>query len=212
MDIKKTQSGLTVVEVMVVVAIFALVTSVLFFNFSKFTTNVSLKNLAQEIALMVRKAQTYATGVHNLDGISVSSTQFPSYGISFSTSTSGGAYAPTNKKFVLFADVANSSGSTNRFYDNNNSACGNPSSVRECVEMLTITSGDRIVSLCTDLGCITNGSANVLFRRPTPDAEICVVSGSTCGSLRAYLEVNIESAKGSTKKITIWNTGQIAVS
>lgn len=211
MAIKHSQSGLTVIEVVAVIAIFALISTVLFVNFSKFTTNVSLKNLTQEIALMIRKSQTYATGIHNIDGVAVASSAFPAYGMSFSVATSGGTYAPTNKKFVLFADVANSSGQTNRFYNNDNTRCGDPATGKECVEMFGITSTDKIVQLCTDAGCTTTGTVNVVFRRPIPDAEICVVSGSSCGALRSFLKIVIESAKGTQRSVTVWNTGQIAV-
>lgn len=211
MDVKNTQAGLTLIEVAVVVGIFAIVSGVLFFNFSKFSSNVSLKNLAQEIALMVRKSQTYATGVHNLDGVTVVSTQFPSYGISFSAAATSGNFAPNNKRFALFADVANSSGQTNRFYNNNASGCGTPTAAAECVEILTISTTDKIVSVCTDAGCSSTGTVNVLFKRPNPDAEICVVSGSSCGALRSFARIVIESAQGKQRSVTIWNTGQIAV-
>lgn len=211
MAIKHSQSGLTVIEVVAVIAIFATVSTILFLNFSKFTTNVSLKNLTQEIALMIRKSQTYATGIHNIDGVAVMSSSFPAYGMSFSVATSGGTYAPTNKKFILFADVANGSGQINRFYNNNNASCGEPTATNECVEVFTINSTDKIVQLCTDSGCTTTGAVNVVFRRPIPDAEICVVSGSSCGPLRSFLRVVIESAKGVQRSVTIWNTGQIAV-
>ena len=204
------QAGLTMVELIVVVAIFAVISSVLFFNFSDFNTTVSLRNLSQEVALMVRKSQVYATGVHNLDGVSASSKVYQAYGISFSAKATGGAYEATTKRFVLFADTV-TSGVNNRRYAAS-SSCGNPTTSNECVEAFGIVTGDKITSLCTDLGCSSTNTVNVVFRRPSPDAEICIDTGSgTCSSLRSFLKVVIQSARGQERNVTIWNTGQINV-
>ncbi len=206
MAIKKSQSGLTLVEVMVVVAIFALVSGVLFFNFNDFNTNVTLRNLSQETALAIRKAQTYATGVQKLDGIETYSSTFSAYGISFSPDDNATAFAPNSKRFILFAD----SGSANRIYANSG-ICGNPSTSNECLESFTINTPEKIARLCTDLGCITSGTVNVVFRRPSPDAEICVVISGNCDSPRSFLKIELESIRGNMRSVTIWNTGQISI-
>lgn len=207
MAIKKNlQSGLTLVEVMVVVAIFAIVSGVLFFNFNDFNTNVTLRNLSQETALTIRKAQTYATGIQKLDGIELNSSAFSAYGMSFSPDTTTTAFAPNQKTFVLFAD----SGAGNRLYANAG-VCGNPSTTNECVESFTINTPEKIARLCTDAGCITSGTVNVVFKRPSPDAEICVVTSGNCNSLRSFLRIELESTRGTMRSVTIWNTGQISV-
>lgn len=207
MDIRNKQSGLTLVEVLVVVAIFALVSSVLFFNFNDFNTNVTLRNLSQETALIIRKAQTYATGVQKLDGIDSDSLLFPAYGLSFSPGTDSDAFQPNQKRFILFADRE---GSGTRVY-NNNGVCGSPAANSECLEALTINTPEKVARLCTDAGCITSGTVNVIFRRPSPDAEICVMSGSNCGPLRSFLTIELESVDGTMRSVTVWNTGQISV-
>ncbi|MFZ4500455.1 MAG: pilus assembly FimT family protein [Minisyncoccia bacterium] len=207
---KIQQAGLTLIEMLVVVAIFAIVASILFFNFSDFNTNVSVRNLSQEMALMIRKAQTYATGVHNLDGVAVSSDLYPAYGMSFSSLASSAAYGANAQAFVLFADTADNNGATNRYYDNSGS-CGSPVQGSECVEVFSITTGDKIVNLCTDQGCSTNSTVNIVFRRPSPDAEICIVSNGVCSSRLSFVKITIQSARGLQREIAVWNTGQISV-
>lgn len=207
---KIQQAGLTLIEMLVVVAIFAIVASILFFNFADFNTNVSVRNLSQEMALMVRKAQTYATGVHNLDGVAISSDLYPAYGMSFSGAATSSTYGANARTFVLFADVADGSGATNRYYDNNGT-CGAPGAGAECVEVFGITTGDKIVNLCTDQGCSAEGTVNVVFRRPSPDAEICVVSNGVCSSRLSFVKITIQSARGLQREIAVWNTGQISV-
>lgn len=204
------QAGLTLIEMIVVVSIFAVVASILFFNFSDFNTNISVRNLSQEIALMVRKAQTYATGVHNLDGLTTSSDLFPAYGMSFSARSTGSAYSPYAKQFVLFADAAAAPGVTNRTYENGNS-CGAPALGNECVEMFGITTGDKITSLCTDQGCSSDTTVNIVFRRPSPDAEICIATGGACSSRLSFVKIVIQSAQGVERAVVVWNTGQISV-
>ena len=207
MAIKNLQAGLSIVEVIVVVAIFAVVASVLFFNFSDFNTNVSIRNLSQEVALMVRKSQVYATGVHSLDGTVASSSTFPAYGISFSAKTTSTGFLANSKRFVLFADTV-SGGTNNKRYDSTGT-CGTPAIGNECVEAFGITTGDRISSLCTEDGCSSTNIVNVVFRRPSPDAIICIDTGGTC-SPKSFLKIVIRSARGQERSVTVWNTGQIS--
>lgn len=213
--IPNKQSGVTLIELLVVVAIFALISSVLLFNFSDFSTNVSVRNLSQEIALSARKAQTYATSVRNIQSADVTSNAYPGYGISFST-VSGAIndHIADQKEFVLFADVSNG----NRAYDRGES-CGTPSEGDECVESFSILTADKIVKICavfsTGDTCFTDaipGTINVLFHRPSPDADICIMNNDECEPERASgLKVTVESAKGLQRTISIWNTGQIGV-
>lgn len=221
MNFKK---GFTIIEMLIVVAIFAVVATILLFNYRDFSNNVSVRNLAEEIGLSVRKAQSYATSVHSIAGTNgAMSDMFPAYGVSFSVNSSGSQlYDPTVTSFALFADVSpNSNTVTNNLYDNNGT-CGNPQTGQECVESLGLTDLDTVVSLCTDVpsanSCFTpqgGGTVNVVFHRPNPDAVICVVapgSGGVCsGQMASYLKVTVQSAKGLKHVITIWNTGQISV-
>jgi prepilin-type N-terminal cleavage/methylation domain-containing protein len=247
---KYSQSGVTLIELIVVVAIFALVASVLLFNFSDFSTNVSIRNLSQEIALSIRKAQTYATSVQSIDAANTSTTTYPAYGITFSVGgkiegpqlveadVASGPQAirpeaelsaepvikrniqaftvspssPNQKQFILFADVPRTGDTAgNRLYEDGGS-CGAIGQGNECVESFTIKSADRIVALCTDLTDCSAKQVNIIFRRPAPDADICVVEGGNCRSDKAsYVKIVLESAKGLQRTVSVWNTGQISV-
>lgn len=214
MVIKSYQAGVTLIEMVVVVAIFGLVASILFFKYSDFNNTISIRNLSQEVALATRKAQLYATGVRSLDGVSATSDIYNAYGISFSAGTDGSAYSANNKQFILFVDAIDNTGDIDHYYSNGGE-CGNPGVGNECVEQFTISSADTVVQVCTggissSENCSTNGTMNVVFRRPAPDAEICMVSGTSCGALASYGKVVLQSSKGVQRTITIWNTGQIS--
>jgi prepilin-type N-terminal cleavage/methylation domain-containing protein len=219
MAIKRLQAGVTLIEMLIVVAIIAVVSSVIMFNYSDFSSNVSVRNLSQEIALAVRKAQTYATSVRPIEGTnSVSSASFPGYGIVFTTDNPTVAVSsiiPTWSRFVLFADIADAGGS-DRVYGADTVAeqCGTPtSSQNECIETFDIASADRIVAICDDsvvssdiAGCQTTGTASISFRRPSPDAYILYNGQPT-----PYVQIVLESAKKLRRSIVVWNTGQISV-
>jgi prepilin-type N-terminal cleavage/methylation domain-containing protein len=220
MAIKKLQQGFTLVEMLIVVGIFAVVATILLFNYSDFSTSVGVRNLAQEIGLSVRKAQSYATSVRTISGTSgVTSNTFPAFGISFSVdSTASQKFGPTRNNFDLFADVSPSGNRiTNNSYDNNGT-CGTPGDGQECLEDFGINTSNSIVALCTDVpvagSCLTEGTGgtvNVVFHRPSPDAVICVSTVDCSLRHASYVKVTVRSPKGLERIVTVWNTGQISV-
>ncbi len=219
----KLQAGVTVIEMVVVVGIIALVSGVMIFNYSDFSTNVSVRNLAQEIALSVRKAQTYATSVRSIEGLNgVNSKAFPGYGISFAVSNNPvvpDEITPGPRQFVLFADAnldSNDLSGINRY--EKGTSCGTPSFLDECLESFTINTADKVQSICVNENtsrsrCYTDDARlDVTFRRPSPDATICVSTSTVDGDCSiSYAVITLESAKGLQRKVLVWNTGQISV-
>lgn len=206
----REQAGMTLIELIVVIAIVSIVSGVLMFNYSGFSTTASIRNLAQEIALAIRKSQIYATSV--IRSPDESQTIYGSYGISFSKATVSANTEPNTKQFVLFADIP---ASKNGFYDSPGATCGGSS---ECLEVLSINSSDKIVkaeacdssNLCTE--ALSGDSIDVLFQRPSPDAYICLKRGTSCiAGPFASAKITVESAKGLSKIISVWNTGQIRI-
>lgn len=209
------QSGVTLIELIVVVAIFSVVSSVLLFNYSNFSTNVSIRNLSQDIALTIRKSQTSATSVQGITG-SGSVRSYPAYGISFSLESNSTSFLPNSKRFVSFADVIPASSQTpNKKYDSDGT-CGSVHEGGECLEAISIAGSDNLVSIETDTtgGAVTSGTIDITFRRPSPDAIICYIpSGqSSCSSqIPSYAKLTFQSAKGLQRSVSVWNTGQINV-
>ena len=209
MAIRNSQAGVTLVELVVVLGIFGFVASVLIFNYSDFSSNVSVRTLSQEIGLSIRKAQTYATSVRTLDAAGTSTTQYPAYGVSFEYEHGddpNDTFADS-KQFVIFTDI---DGGNTDVYDTGGD-CGNPSVKEECVELFSITSADRIAQICTEVTDCDARNISIVFRRPSPDATICIIEGDQCVRKVSYARIIVESAKGLQKQITVWNTGQISV-
>lgn len=210
----KKQSGVTLIELIVVVAIFSVVSSVLLFNYSDFSTNVSIRNLSQDIALTIRKSQTQATSVQGVTG-SGSVRSYPAYGVVFSLEPNSTSFLPNPKRFVVFADVIPVSSQTpNKKYDSDG-LCGSVQEGSECLEAISISSADSLISIETDITNVVNtGTVSITFRRPSPDAIICYIpSGqSDCiPQIPSYVKLTFQSAKGLQRSVSVWNTGQINV-
>ncbi|HTH93306.1 MAG TPA: prepilin-type N-terminal cleavage/methylation domain-containing protein [Candidatus Paceibacterota bacterium] len=212
---KAKERGFTLIEMLIVVAIFAVVATVLLFHYSDFNTAIAVRDLAQEMGLSVRKAQTYATSVRSIDGGGgILSDTFPAYGVSFSTNTTAATlYDPTNASFTLFVDASASSNTTTNNEFDNNGTCGSPAINQECIESFGITASDKIKSLVVlKNGVQTNAqTVDVVFHRPNPDAIICVPNGNPQCPVYDGLIITVVSPKFVTRTITVWNTGQINV-
>ncbi len=201
---------MTFVELVVVLGIFATITGVVLFNFTGFTTNVTLQNLANQIAKQFKQAQSDSLVGKNALSFSIyscptpanpSATCRPSYGLYFDSAPAN------NKKFVYFADYDNSGDIANlgAVY----SSCGLSA---ECLTEIQIGSGDVLNKTCVlgsgALACSGAGTPlSVTFRRPFPDANFAY--GGTQGIENAQIE--ILSPRGTFKKIVIWSTGQIEI-
>lgn len=220
-----TQNGFTLVEMVVVLAIFGVITTTVLFNYGQFRTTVSLENLAQDIALSIRKTQSYASSVR---GVQLApsplgeTVQFPGYGIHFNLPSGVSTnFGGSSKAFAVFADLSAAWGipGDGKYNDDAGATiCGtNLGPGNECVEYITITTADKISKICTTSnGTTTCGTSNIaldiLFIRPKIEPTFCLMSGSTScsGSTISKASIEVTSALGDTKTITIWNTGQIS--
>lgn len=199
----KNNKGFTLIELIVVISIFAILSSIMVFNYGSFKSSLSIQNLADDIALSVRKAQGYAIGVH---GYGISNSFDSGYGVHFSTaeSTAGSVSGNvgSNKSFILFANINN-----DKEYDSSPS-CGDPTSSTECLEVLSITSADEIKEIL--LGSTSVATLDIMFKRPNPEPKF-YVNGSYDASISS-VKIKISNDNGISKIITISNVGQISVS
>lgn len=212
---KSLVSGFTLIEMVVVLGIFMIITAIIFYNYSDFKTGVSLDNLSQDIALTIRRAQSYATSVK---GTNVLGAEFPGYGVHFAT-TSGNIYDGDPKSFILFADLAGPVGTAGSLtYEQSTNRCGYDvlATLNECLEKVSINTNDYISDICgydsTNTYC--GGTLDLVFTRPDPDAAICYIKPglTTCEPNIFSASVKISSTGSSNfKNIVIWNTGQISI-
>ena len=206
----------TLVELMVTISIFLIITSVTIVNYSSFKSNVSLQNLTDDIALSIRKAQSFAIGARAVD------QDFnKSYGIHFSADeNTNGVDGSKNKSFLIFsvpkADIT--AGYTDK------DIC---TVTLNCIELFKITSTDKIKEISivggSNNGNDKNESIDIIFTRPDPRARFCYTKSSGVGYGTVNCDSGISSAsivisngktgdgEEKTKTITVQNTGQISI-
>lgn len=176
----------SLIELLVAVSIFVVISTVILTNHSRFNSSVLLGALAYDIALSIREAQVFGTSVREFD----SSFQV-GYGMRFSDATSYAFFVDTNMNYAyddgidsIIRTYSVGRGHTIAYF------CG------------TSTEG---VEECSHTDGITN--LNVVFFRPDPDAFIT----SNEPGIYSSGKIVVSSPSGDTRSVTIASTGQISV-
>lgn len=201
----RTQPGFTLLELLLVIGILGVITTVILSSHSRFGGEIILRSLAYDMTLSIRQAQTYGISVKS----NVGTNQF-AYGHGIHIAMAN----PRN--YILFADsyelvggssvLANSDGSDGMYKDE-----------REQITSYTLGGGYSIKELCVSNvsgeTCYDPGSSAVLdvtFVRPEPDAYILLSDGST-PKLYSSASITLLSPRGYERTITISVTGQVSI-
>ena len=196
------QAGMTLLELLVVLSIFIIMSSIAIFNYGGFQGKVDIKNLANDIALKIVAAQRSSLSGQLPSVAQQPSMIFnwkPSYGLYFNLSTS-------DKSFINFTDLNN-----NNTYDGSDCA-------GECSSKISITRGDNISRIDVFYQGDTPSSHSVpslndltiSFTRPDPGATI--TSTTTLSSnLIDYAQITINSPQSVTSKIKVYAPGRIQI-
>ena len=179
--------GFTLIELIVSIAIFAIMTSLLLSKYGNFNQGILLTNLAYDVALTIRNAQSYGLNVKSSDRAS-NLFDYP-YGVHFDAN---------NQVFTFFADV-NSNGDYN--------------TGDTIVSDTRIKRGSQIGDLCLGaLGaCTPVSKLNIIFKRPDPNALFNAKTAANIDVIGNYAEITLKANDGSVKVVVVRSTGQIAV-
>ncbi|MEK7208636.1 MAG: prepilin-type N-terminal cleavage/methylation domain-containing protein [Patescibacteria group bacterium] len=182
----KAISGFSLIEMMVVLTIFGIMTAVVLANFPAFRDKTALDLIAQEIATTIRQAQVYGIGTRSAGADP--STQFSAYGIYFDLNPA----VLGKKNFYLYADKNPNDGYSDE----------DPNSV---IENFAIRGAAEVKELCNDSNDCTQ-TLDILFQRFYPEASFINNPGSS------YVKIILRSTRiNDTRSIEVWNTGQIVV-
>ncbi len=209
-------SGFTLIELLVSISIFVVITSVILSNYSLYSRQTDLTRTAQEIALALRKAQSYSLAVRGF-GTGLTLT-FSAWGLHFENPLASPPPSPqwvnAAKQFVFYSDT---SGDKKYGGSNDLSDPAKCSAVpNECSELLQINTSAKIVKLCSGLKTSNPTCSNppkyidITYQRPNPSITIC--NDLNCLSSVTDYEICLTSSDGNYKRtIYVWNTGQIAI-
>lgn len=206
---KNQQHGFTLVELLVTITIFTILTGVVLFSQSKFNSSVLLTNLAYDTALTIRQAQNYGINVKEFTG--GSGGKFLPYGVHFDKKES-------SKSFILFADLNYVEGVlTLTPYDGVLGSCDGRVG---CVNRYNIPGGNKISDICVVQSgsetCTPVDVLDILFQRPNPDARIYAKTVNTATNYdisdAARAIITVSSADGSTSRdVVIQANGLIQI-
>jgi prepilin-type N-terminal cleavage/methylation domain-containing protein len=213
------EKGFTILELTFVILIFAIMASIVLFDFRDFGTKASLDNLTQDIALRVVQAQKAAlSGLLNPNFFG---TVAPTYGVYFE---SGTATDTGNHEFTYFTDIDAVGAAGYRLYNAPPGGCpATPTVGNECVSVTSITTGEYVSNICYlsastgTVNCNTPGSAHITFTRPFPDAtmKVCNTAGacptSAADAQITYIEVTSGIDPTLKKTIVVTNLGEVRV-
>lgn len=195
---KNQERGMSYIELIVVLSIFSVLTSVVLFNYGAFQAKVDIKNLASDIALKAVEAQK-----SSLSGLFppfpqqslIVSTWKPSYGLYFNLATD-------TKGFIYFVDI------------NNNNIYEGTTCTDECLSKISITKGNSISSINVyyqgDLTPHPITDLTVSFVRPN---SVAIIKSSTSfASTVSYVQIAVVSPRSfSTSVVKIYASGRIQI-
>ena len=196
------KAGFTLVELLITISMFVIITGVVLVNSKSFDNSVLLHNFAYDVALTIKQAQSYGVNVkENISG----SFDSP-YGVYFDKSSTG---SKTN--FVLFndylttpSDKASSTASV--------TTCSIDS---ECIQKYSMKKGTSILSLCagTESSCDEIDRLSILFKRPSLEAWIYSFSSAdgTISSRKDYAKIVLQAESGATSSVVVTSIGQIYI-
>jgi len=184
----------SLIELLVVISIFSLISLVILANHSNFNSSVLLDSLAYDSALSVRQAQVFGISVRQSAALP---GQFQiGYGVHFQKTT------PT--QYILFADL-----NKNKKYD------GTPTD--SIVETYTIGQGHSIPKFCaytiSTANCSDDASSpitflDITFLRPSPDASFTT---DKTGITYSRATFTLSSGNGNTRTVSVATTGEVSV-
>lgn len=196
------KKGFTLIELLIVVVIIGIITSIVMFNYGKFNSQTIATNIAYEIALSIREAQTYGLGVRGPDDFD------EQFGIQFRDSDVD--------SFWLFQDNAQLGKNNDGICNNSFGAlcdCGS-SPGDECITQSQLGYGLTFEALCITI----NGQENcdqrdlaITFKRPNPNAIFTPSTSEDPNSIES-VRIVLDVPRGATgRSITVVNTGQVSV-
>lgn len=192
---QKMRRGFSLVEMLVALSIFAIITAVFLIRSGTFGEQLLIENLAYDVALSIRRAQSYSIQVRDGEDF------IGRYGVYFNTSNP--------EQYILFLDA-----DADGVYD---PPCVGfcPPAPGEEIEIFDLQGGNTIEQICTNVGTGAEDCAedeiHITFTRPNPDASINTGCTGFCGSNVANTRITLSSPRGEEWTITTYNTGQIVV-
>src|SRR3989344_4288707 len=215
--LQRQKQGFSLVEMVVVLGVMVMVMTLMFANFPKIKEQIALTLATRELALTIRKAQSYAIAVREFNSsfpvnlcnsgydVSQGNIRFPPYGIAVAKQNDGNG----NDKFTysIFGDT-----NCNAFL----SQFPVYQSASEFVSSVKIQNGVQISDIDGYNGgdAIALRYAQIIYQRPNPSVILVGTTqggGGITGTYSGRLEITLTSGSGAQQKIIVRPSGQISI-
>ena len=209
LKIRNSQAGMTYVELVVVLSIFSIMSSIVMTNFNKFQEKVDIKNLANDIALKIVEAQKSAMAgkLPNKNYSQVSDWK-PSYGLSFDLRSSVGNSQITGPNFFyLFTDL-----DANKFFDPS-SFCSTAIDSSECLDKIILNKNtiSNIAVIYFDSHFNSPSLNNLALSFTRPDSKASFSSDTLLLNDVDYAQITISSPQNVSANIKVYASGRIQI-
>ena len=185
------ERGVTLVELIVVIALVVVLTSTVLLRQRSFQDSILLRNTAYELALSVRETQVYGVGVRRDPSDIISGR----YGVHLELDTSVAViYADNNENNLYESDEQRKINEFEEPFSIVNICVTPVSGGEECAD-----SAPSIIGL------------EILFIRPNPDAYLYVVHTGNVIEEVSKARISVGVPSGKHVDVIISKTGQIAV-
>jgi len=185
----RMNKGMSYVELIVVLSIFAAISSVVMFKYGDFQSQVDIKNLASDIALQIVQAQKSSiNGSLPPAGYSFGLSWKPAYGVYFDPSKPG--------QFIYFVDLNDLGGY----------------GAGEALNTVNITKNNSLYRIDSYFGSIATPITNPLsitFKRPDSGA-IFISNGVPLTGLD-YAQITVISPSSVKAYIKIYPSGRVQI-
>lgn len=198
------QKGFSLFELLISVAIFTLLTSSILVKNGQFRNSTLTSNLAYELGLVVRKAQSYGIGVRGSNSQTSVSDASKYHGIYFKYSD--------DANITLFRDGASSNDAVYQQWNDviedifklNSDYQINGYSVKDSSSGTVVAGGPT--------GGTYASEVSISFRRPDPSAKISYVkNGLWLDASEVTIGVRLRKPGSKVASVTVYSTGQIYV-
>jgi prepilin-type N-terminal cleavage/methylation domain-containing protein len=198
------QRGMTYVELIVVLSIFAVFAGTAVFNYKDFQAKVDIRNLSNQIALKVVQSQKDA-----LAGRLPPSGQAP-------------GVDPWKPSYGMYFEITSGASSTvfHSFVDLNQDKQMNPPinicPGSECLEEINITKGNYISEIKrynagSGIGNAISGDLSITFTRPDSGATFNLNGIILEGEGIEFFEIIIMSPAGASTSINVYPSGRVEI-
>ncbi len=191
-NFKSKLSGFTLIELLITISIFVFMTALVMARYNDFYSGTLFKNLAYDIAITIREAQSYGISVKYNEG-------------SNSFDRAYGAYFPQGAGGEVFML---------RLYNKSNNYIFEEDVEPEKRYTLKhgATFNKLLISSTGNDDYIPASNVAIIFQRPNPEAIICVTvdTGYNCNTYK-FVKIEMKAANGVIKTVKVNSSGQIAI-